>query len=52
MNAYLCRVYPDFDALAASGEFEALAVELLLPLHLAIPATARGKNDAKNGGES
>ncbi|PMS32192.1 exodeoxyribonuclease V subunit gamma [Trinickia symbiotica] len=52
MNAYLCRVYPDFDALAAGGEFEALAVELLQPLHLAIPATARGKNDAKNGGES
>ncbi len=47
MNAYVRRVYPDFDALAASGEFERLAVELLLPLHLAIPAMTRTKNDAK-----
>ncbi|HEY1610417.1 MAG TPA: exodeoxyribonuclease V subunit gamma, partial [Paraburkholderia sp.] len=38
-NAYLQRAYPDFDALVASGEFAALALELLLPLHRAIPAS-------------
>ncbi|MFC0399455.1 exodeoxyribonuclease V subunit gamma [Paraburkholderia rhizosphaerae] len=52
MNAYLGRVYADFDALAASGEFERLAVELLLPLHLAIPASTRQKNGAKDDGDA
>jgi exodeoxyribonuclease V gamma subunit len=39
-NAYLYRAYPDFSALAATGEFERLAVALLLPLHRAIPASS------------
>ncbi|MFC0573522.1 exodeoxyribonuclease V subunit gamma [Paraburkholderia solisilvae] len=52
MNAYVYRVYPDFDALTASGEFERFAVELLLPLHLAIPSTTRQKNSAKDDGEA
>jgi exodeoxyribonuclease V gamma subunit len=39
-NAYLRRAYPNFSVLAASGEFETLAVELLLPLHRAIPASS------------
>ena len=43
-NAYLSRAYPDFDALAASGEFETLAVALLLPLHRAIPVSASSKS--------
>ncbi|WP_242540235.1 exodeoxyribonuclease V subunit gamma [Trinickia mobilis] len=51
-NAYLHRVYPDFEALAASGEFEQLAIELLLPLHLAIPASTKTKNSSKTGGEA
>jgi exodeoxyribonuclease V gamma subunit len=52
MNAYLYRVYPDFDALTASGEFERFAVELLLPLHLVIPSTTRQKSSAKDDGEA
>jgi exodeoxyribonuclease V gamma subunit len=43
-NPYLRRAYPDFSALAASGEFETLAVELLLPLHQAIPASSSSKS--------
>jgi exodeoxyribonuclease V gamma subunit len=39
-NAYLYRAYPDFSVLAATGEFERLAVALLLPLHRAIPASS------------
>ncbi|TDV13963.1 exodeoxyribonuclease V subunit gamma [Paraburkholderia caballeronis] len=46
-NAYLQRAYPDFDALAASGEFGAFALELLLPLHRAIPAGSKSKGAAK-----
>ncbi|CAB3752488.1 exodeoxyribonuclease V subunit gamma [Paraburkholderia humisilvae] len=52
MNAYLRRVYPDFDALVASGAFERFAVELLLPLHLAIPATTRQKSSANDNGDA
>jgi exodeoxyribonuclease V gamma subunit len=52
MNAYLQRVYPDFDALAASGDFERLAVELLLPLQLAIPSSTRQKSSAKDDGDA
>jgi exodeoxyribonuclease V gamma subunit len=52
MNAYLQRVYPDFDALAASGDFERLAVDLLLPLHLAIPSSTKQKNSAKDDGDA
>jgi exodeoxyribonuclease V gamma subunit len=43
-NAYLYRAYPDFNALAASGEFETLAVSLLLPLHRAIPASSSSRS--------
>jgi exodeoxyribonuclease V gamma subunit len=52
MNAYLRRVYPDFDALSASGDFEQLSVELLLPLHLAIPSSTRQKSGAKDDGDA
>jgi exodeoxyribonuclease V gamma subunit len=38
-NDYVRRAYPSFHALAQSGEFEELAVALLLPLHRAIPAS-------------
>jgi exodeoxyribonuclease V gamma subunit len=49
-NAYLCRAYPDFSALAASGEFDELAMTLLLPLQRAIPASSsKSKNTATNG---
>jgi exodeoxyribonuclease V gamma subunit len=52
MNAYLRRVYPDFDALAGSGDFERLAIELLLPLHLAIPSSTRQKASANGDGDA
>jgi exodeoxyribonuclease V gamma subunit len=52
-NAYLSRAYPDFDVLAASGEFETLAVALLLPLHRAIPVSAsRSKNSSSQAGDA
>jgi exodeoxyribonuclease V gamma subunit len=51
-NAYLQRAYPDFAALAASGEFAALALELLLPLHRAIPAASKSRGAAKTAGEA
>ena len=35
-NAYLMRVFPDFDALRGDGEFERLAGQLLRPLDLAL----------------
>jgi exodeoxyribonuclease V gamma subunit len=43
-SAYLLRAYPDFDSLAASGEFAELAENLLRPLHRAMYA---GKKTAK-----
>jgi len=52
VNAYLQRAYPDFDALAASGEFATLALELLLPLHRAIPAASKARSAAKTAGEA
>jgi exodeoxyribonuclease V gamma subunit len=51
-NAYLQRAYPDFEALARSGEFAALALDLLLPLHRAIPAASKSKSAAKRAGET
>jgi exodeoxyribonuclease V gamma subunit len=52
-NAYLSRAYPDFDALAESGEFETLAVALLLPLHRAIPVSAsKPKNAPSQTGDA
>ena len=39
-NNYLRRAYPNFNALSQSGEFDELAVALLLPLHRAIPASS------------
>ncbi|WP_260858799.1 exodeoxyribonuclease V subunit gamma [Paraburkholderia sp. BCC1885] len=52
-NAYLLRAYPDFGALAASGEFERLAVALLLPLHRAIPASSsKAKSAATQTGDA
>jgi exodeoxyribonuclease V gamma subunit len=52
-NAYLYRAYPDFGALAATGEFERLAVALLLPLHRAIPASSsKSKSTTTNAGDA
>jgi exodeoxyribonuclease V gamma subunit len=52
-NAYLYRAYPDFRALAASGEFETLALALLLPLHRAIPAaSSRSKSTTPPAGDT
>jgi len=52
-NAYLYRAYPDFSALAATGEFERLAVALLLPLHRAIPASSsKSKSTTTNAGDA
>lgn len=53
-NPYLRRAYPDFSALGASGEFERLAVELLLPLHQAIPASSssKSKGNVTNAGDA
>ena len=52
-NAYLLRAYPDFSALAASGELERLAVALLLPLHRAIPASSsKAKRAATQTGDA
>ncbi len=46
-NLYLQRVFPDCAALVASGEFDALACALLLPLQRAIPVSpARGRGAA------
>jgi len=47
-NPYLYRAYPDFSALAASGEFETLAVALLLPLHRAIPVSSSSSSKSKS----
>jgi exodeoxyribonuclease V gamma subunit len=44
-NSYLQRVYPDFNALSASGEFADLAETLLRPLQRAM--TAKGKTTDK-----
>ena len=52
LSAYLQRAYPDFGALVASGEFAALALELLLPLHRAIPAASKSRNANKTTGET
>ena len=52
-NAYLYRAYPDFSDLAATGEFERLAVALLLPLHRAIPASSsKSKSTTNNAGDA
>jgi exodeoxyribonuclease V gamma subunit len=53
-NAYLYRAYPDFDTLAANGEFETLAVALLLPLHRAIPvaSSSRSKSASSQAGDT
>jgi exodeoxyribonuclease V gamma subunit len=52
-SAYLQRAYPDFDALVASGEFAALALELLRPLARAIPAaSSKSRSPARNEGEA
>ncbi|PLZ02996.1 exodeoxyribonuclease V subunit gamma [Burkholderia sp. WAC0059] len=46
-NVFLRRAWPDFEALSASGEFDALARELLLPLHRAIPVASKSRGGAK-----
>ena len=52
-NAYLYRAYPDFGALSATGEFERLAVALLLPLHRAIPASSsKSKSTTTHAGDA
>jgi exodeoxyribonuclease V gamma subunit len=54
-NLYLRRVFPSFNALFANGEFDELAVALLLPLHRAIPASpskAKGAPAAANAGDA
>ncbi len=52
-NAYLGRAYADFDALASSGEFAALARRLLLPLRRAIPEQKAGaRKEAAADGEA
>jgi exodeoxyribonuclease V gamma subunit len=54
-NLYLQRVFPSFHALFADGEFDELAVTLLLPLHRAIPASpskAKGASAAANAGDA
>jgi len=50
----LRRVYPDFLALAAGGEFFVLADRLLRPLHAALPSAGprRGNRSAAAGAEA
>lgn len=49
-SASLRRAYPDFDTLAASGEFESLAEMLLKPLALGVKRSAKSarKDDEPN----
>jgi exodeoxyribonuclease V gamma subunit len=47
-SAALCRAYPDFDALSASGEFAALAEMLLGPLIRAVKKKDKGRSKDKS----
>lgn len=52
-SAYLCRAWPDFEALRVGGEFASLAAALLLPLQRAMPAEksrSRADDNAKRAG--